>query len=81
MTENRTSEFEIVLYTKENGEVPVDDFIASIDKKMRAKLLMGIKLLRENGNQLREPYTKHLEDGIFELRAKVGNEYLNREEF
>ncbi len=74
MAENQINEFEIILYTKENGEIPVDTFIDSIDNKMKAKILMGIRLLKENGNQLREPYTKHLEDGIFELRAKVGND-------
>ena len=31
-------------------------------------------LLEENGPQLREPYSKHLEDGIFELRAKQGSD-------
>ena len=30
-------------------------------------------LLQQNGPELREPYSKHLEDGIFELRAKVGS--------
>lgn len=41
---------------------------------MRAKLLVGLDLLEENGPQLREPYSKHLEDGIFELRAKQGSD-------
>ena len=31
-------------------------------------------LLAENGTQLREPYSKPLDDGIFELRAKVGSD-------
>ena len=29
-----------------------------------------MKVLQDKGTELREPYTKHLEDGIFELRAK-----------
>ena len=41
---------------------------------MRAKLLVELDLLEENGPQLREPYSKHLEDGIFELRAKQGSD-------
>lgn len=41
---------------------------------MRAKLLMEIKLLEEKGTLLREPYSKPLGDGIFELRAKVGTD-------
>ena len=32
-----------------------------------------LELLEEKGNQLREPYSKHLDDGIFEIRCKVGN--------
>ncbi len=66
--------FTIEFYEKENGEIPVEDFLQSLDKKMRAKIagLMGI--LQKYGNQLREPYSKHLEDGIFELRGKVGSD-------
>ena len=67
-------EFEIELYCKENGDSPVDEFIDSLDEKMQAKILMGIALLRKNGNLLREPYTKHLMDGIFELRTKQGSD-------
>ncbi len=40
---------------------------------MRAKMFGMIGLLQEKGNQLREPYSKHLDDGIFELRCKVGS--------
>lgn len=36
---------------------------------------MGIiGILEEKGNQLREPYSKHLSDGIFEIRGKVGSD-------
>ena len=31
-------------------------------------------ILQEKGNQLREPYSKHVEDGIFELRCKFGSD-------
>ena len=41
---------------------------------MRAKMLRTIETLEDKGNQLREPYSKHLDDGIFELRAKVGSD-------
>ena len=59
----------------ENGDkIPVKDFLDSLNVKMRAKLLMEIKLLEEKGTLLREPYSKPLGDGIFELRAKVGTD-------
>ena len=39
---------------------------------MRAKMMMIIGVLQDNGNELREPYSQHLSEGIFELRAEVG---------
>ena len=67
-------DFKLIAYEKENGEVPVEEFLDSVNPKMRAKIygLMGI--LQEKGNMLREPYSKHLEDGIFELRCKFGSD-------
>ena len=56
-----------------NGEIPVDNFMNSLDIKMRVKLTGLIEILSEYGPQLREPYSKSLGDGIFELRGKVGN--------
>ena len=58
---------------KKIGEVPVEDFLNSLNVKMRAKMFGMIGLLQEKGNQLREPYSKHLDEGIFELRCKVGS--------
>ena len=66
--------FEVEFYTKDNGEKPAKDFILGLDVKMRAKVLGIIHVLEEKGNQLREPYSKHLEDGIFEIRGKVGTD-------
>ncbi len=67
-------QFEVIFYEEEHGERPVEDFISGLDLKMRAKLLGLLKILEERGNQLREPYSKHLEDGIFEIRCGVGND-------
>ncbi len=72
-TSKEIYEFKAEFY--ENGdEIPAKEFLDSLDDKMRAKFLMEIKLLEEKGNQLREPYSKPLGDGIFELRAKVGTD-------
>ena len=57
-------------YYKADGSCPVRDFLDTLDDKMLAKLLGTISLLETNGTQLREPYSKSLGDGIFELRAK-----------
>ena len=67
-------EFEVLFYEKEDGSEPAREFILSLDTKMRAKVLRTVQLLANNGTQLREPYSKALDDGIFELRTKVGSD-------
>lgn len=64
----------IIFYKKENGCEPAKDFLDSLDVKKRAKMMRTVMLLAQNGNCLREPHSKHLDDGIFELRAKVGTD-------
>lgn len=64
-------EFEIVFYDKPDGSEPVKEFLLSVDDKMRARMMRTIELLAKNGTALRMPYSEHIVDGIFELRAKV----------
>lgn len=73
-TRKTMNKFTIEFYERENGDIPVEEFLLSLDNKMRAKLLGIMDILQDKGNQLREPYSKHLEDGIFEIRGKVGND-------
>ena len=68
------SEYKIKFYDKTDGTKPAKDFILELPPKMRAKLLRIINMLETNGADLREPYSKHLNDGIFELRAQVGSD-------
>ena len=64
--------FSVEYYALEDGTYPVEEFILAQDLKMQAKIFRTIMLLEQFGNQLREPYSKHLRDGIFELRTKQG---------
>lgn len=66
--------FEVEFYETEKGDQPAKDFLLKLDKKMRAKMVNTIAILQDNGYELRKPYSKHLSEGIFELRAKVGND-------
>ena len=66
--------FEIEFYQLSNGREPAKEFLTGLEVKMRAKLADIISLLQDNGYELREPYSKHLTNGIFELRAKVGSD-------
>lgn len=68
------SDFKIIAYEKASGEVPVEEFLDVVNPKMRAKIYGLISILQEKGNELREPYSKHLGDGIFELRCKFGSD-------
>lgn len=65
--------FELELYASEDGKEPVAEFLDSLDQKMNAKLIGLMELLEEKGTDLREPYSAPLEDGIFELRCKLGS--------
>ena len=66
------SNYIINFFKKQDGSCPVEEFLDSLDNKMRAKILLAIALLETNGPQLREPYSKPLGDGIFEIRANRG---------
>ena len=66
--------FEIEFYQLSNGREPAKEFLMGLEVKIRAKMADTISLLQDNGYELREPYSKHLADGIFELRAKVGSD-------
>lgn len=59
---------------RKGRNIPVEEFLLSLNIKMRAKLVGIMKILQEKGNLLREPYSKYLDDGIFELRGKVGSD-------
>ena len=65
---------EVVMYEKEDGTVPVLEFLSKLNDRMEAKVAWTIPRLEEYGNELREPYSKPLGDGIFELRAQLGND-------
>lgn len=62
---------EVEFYDLPNGEEPAKEFIYSLPRGMMAKMLKNIDLLEEYGPALRGPYSEHLEDGIFELRANL----------
>lgn len=68
----------IDFYKKENGKIPVQDFLYSLEPKLRAKAFRDIELLQNLGNELKEPYVKSLKGnknkGLYELRIKFSND-------
>lgn len=67
-------DYTVEYYELEDGTRPAEDFILSLDLKMRAKIFAALELLEIKGPGLREPFSKSLEDGIFKVRAKQGSD-------
>jgi len=66
--------FDVDFYRLEDGSAPVEEFLDSLDIKMRNKALDSLTLLEEFGNCLREPHSKPMGDGLFELRIKFSSD-------
>ena len=67
-------EYVVEYYEKADGSRPAEEFILSQDNKMQAKIFAALELLELKGPALREPFSKPLGDGIFEVRAKQGSD-------
>lgn len=65
------NDFEIVFYRRPSGECPVCDFLDSLNKVMRFKMMHQMDLLELYGNHPRGDYSKFVDEGIFELRAQT----------
>lgn len=63
----------IEFYSSENGVKPAQDFLDILDSKMLAKIFKITDLLEKFGSNVRMPYSEYLEDGIYEIRTKQGN--------
>lgn len=70
----RKPEIDVCFYDLEDGTKPAKDFILKLPQKMKAKIYRAIDMLESNGADLREPYSKYLSDGIFELRVQIGSD-------
>lgn len=70
--------WEIEYYQKENGDIPVEDFLLTLEPKLRAKAYSDIMLLKNLGINIREPYSAPIKGdkykGIFELRTKFSSD-------
>ncbi len=68
--------YHIEFYETENGTAPAEEFIKSLDDKMIAKVLRVLNVLEINGPMVRMPYSRMLNDGIFEIRAQQGSDIV-----
>lgn len=75
MTEGWSIEF----YRDAKGQMPVLEWLDDLhDPKgtIRARIEATFQLLRDRQGRLPEPYAKHLEEKLWELRWHIGNHYL-----
>lgn len=70
------SSFKVDFYRRLDGTKPVGEFIKSLNLKMKAKVVADLHILEEYGNMAREPLSKELNDGIFEIRTIEGNDIV-----
>lgn len=71
-------EFEIVFYTDEKGNNPIEAFLLGLvttNKALFNKTTEGIGKLKLRTYHA-EPLSKHLEPGLWELRVKSGTDIL-----
>ena len=71
-------DWNVEFYQKENGKIPVLEYLLTLNSKMRANAFMEIELLKKHGINLREPYTKPISGSkykdLFELRVKFSSD-------
>ena len=68
--------FTINFFCEDDGSVPVADFICNLKTKMRAKLVSDLHRLEMLGSEARFPLSRHLGQGIFELRTIQGTDIV-----
>lgn len=60
--------YNLIFYTAERGDSPLDEFLDGLDKKSRAKVAAYLSLLEEQGPNLKRPYADTFRGKIRELR-------------
>lgn len=68
--------FNLVFFTTERGDSPIDEFLDGLDKKSRAKVAAHLSLLEERGPNLKRPYADVVRGKIRGLRIHYSsNQY------
>jgi phage-related protein len=64
------SGYTVDFYITKQGKCPIDEFLDSLEKKVRAKTMKWIQQLESEGPNLIRPYADILVDDIRELRVQ-----------
>ena len=63
--------YKVKFYQDDKGDIPMISYLEKINKKEKAKILKYIEFLKDNEGYLDEPYSKHINGKIRELRVDV----------
>lgn len=66
--------WDVDFYRTKDNIAPVEEFLESLNVKLRAKALHELNILQQFGINLREPHSKPIKNGMFELRIKLGSD-------
>lgn len=69
-------EYEIVFYKKSDGTSLIKTFLDQLPVKLKTKAYGALTLLEDYGNEIREPYSKHIRNGLFELRISFSSDTI-----
>jgi phage-related protein len=64
--------YQLTLYRTSTGRYPAKEFMDSLPERARIKSTAWLRLLEEDGPNLRRPYADVLEEPIRELRVSFG---------
>ena len=67
-------DFQVAFYRRADGTAPMDEFLESLPPKLNAKVHRDLGALRDEAHRLREPQSKCMGDGLFELRSRQGDD-------
>lgn len=70
------NKYEVLFFEDLNGKEFISSFLEELSEKNRARVFREIDLLENNGPALKEPHTKYLKNGIFELRISIKESYV-----
>lgn len=74
-----TDTWSIEFYKDIKDQIPVLEWLDDLQYPkgtIRARIEATLRLLRDRQGRLPEPYVKHLEDKLWELRWRIGNHHL-----
>ena len=68
--------YKLEFYESSSGKAPAYDFIVELPPKLQSKMFGTLELLSDLGPEIKSPYSKHLDAGIFELRCQFGSDAI-----